>query len=247
MWVEIATASAPSASAEAGTSGWKPKCPAQAWSQINGMPRACASSAMRPMCETTPSQEGSTSRTARASGSAASAASTASTGWPSATPRPSSTAGATHTGRAPDSTRPAATDLCEQRDTTTGSPSPATARQSAWLGCVEPLPVKRQKSAPKAVAASRSACCRMPALPRRSSAPPKYGVSLASSGSSPISAGLRLWPGVEKAVAPSRRNAATASANGVSGRATSRDAMPTPGRRAAGAARRVGGSTSGLA
>ena len=116
-----------------------------------------------------------------------------------------------------ESTRPAATDLCEQRETTTGSPSLATARQSAWLGCVEPLPVKRQRSAPKAVAASCSARCRMPALPRRSSAPPKYGVSLASSGSSPVRAGLRLWPGVENAVAPSRRNAATASSNGVSG------------------------------
>ena len=68
LCVEIATASAPSASAEAGTSGWKPKCPAQAWSQISGMPRACASSAMRATCETTPSQDGSTSRIARASG-----------------------------------------------------------------------------------------------------------------------------------------------------------------------------------
>ena len=62
LCVEIATASAPSASAEAGTPGWKPKCPAQAWSQISGMPRACASSAMRPTCETTPSHDGSTSR-----------------------------------------------------------------------------------------------------------------------------------------------------------------------------------------
>ena len=71
-------------------------------------------------------------------------------GWPSATPRASSTAGATQTGREPESTSPAATDLCEQRETITGSPSEATARQSAWLGCVEPLPEKRQRSAPKA-------------------------------------------------------------------------------------------------
>ena len=47
LCVEIATASAPSASAEAGTPGWKPKCPAQAWSQISGIPararaRRCA-------------------------------------------------------------------------------------------------------------------------------------------------------------------------------------------------------------
>ena len=131
LCVEIATASAPSASAEAGTPGWKPKWPAQAWSQISGMPRACASSAMRSTCDTTPSQDGSTSRIARAPGSASSAASIASTGWPSATPRPSSTAGAIHTGRAPESTMPAATDLCEQRETITGSPSEATARQSA--------------------------------------------------------------------------------------------------------------------
>ena len=192
MCVEIATASAPSASAEAGTPGWNPKWPAQAWSQISGIPRACASSAMRATCDTTPSQDGSTSRMARASGSAASAASIASTGWPSATPRASSTAGATQTGREPESTRPAATDLCEQRETSTGSPSAATARQSAWLGCVEPLPEKRQRSAPKASAASCSARARMRLPPRRSSAPPCIGESAPSSGSSPISAGLRL-------------------------------------------------------
>ncbi len=229
LCVEIATASAPSASAEAGTPGWKPKCPAQAWSQISGMPRACASSAMRATSETTPSHDGSTSTIARASGSAASAASIASTGWPSATPRASSTAGAIHTGRAPESTRPAATDLCEQRETITGSPSEATARQSAWFGCVEPLPEKRQRSAPNAAAASCSARMRICMPPRRSSAPLCHGVSFASSGSSPISAGLRLWPGVEKAVGASRRNASTASAKGVSGAVTSRDAMRTAG------------------
>ena len=127
----------------------------------------------------------------------------------------------------PERTRPAATDLCEQRETITGVPSDATARQSAWLGCVEPLPEKRHRSAPKAVAASPSARARNRMPPRRSSAPPCIGASLASSGSPPVSAGLRLWPGVENDVGASRRNASTASAKGVSGVRHSRDAMRT--------------------
>ena len=45
LCVEVSTASAPSASALSGTSGWKPKCGPQAWSTTSGTPASWQTSA----------------------------------------------------------------------------------------------------------------------------------------------------------------------------------------------------------
>ena len=154
-----------------------------------------SSTAIDSMSDTSPRYEGSTSSTARASGARSNASRICETGTASASPLASSTSGTTHTGSAPDSTRPAITDLCEVRATITRWPSCAATRQSAWFGCVEPCTEKRVQSAPNARAASRSAWPSRSAEARRSSAPLEYGRSSASSGSSPTSACERLWPG----------------------------------------------------
>ena len=226
LCVEIATASAPSASAEAGTSGWKPKWPAQAWSQISGIPRACASSAMRSTCDTTPSQDGSTSRIARASGLGLERgldrldrmAERDAASLVDGRSDPHRSRAREHEARGDRLVRAARDDhgLALGRDRQAErlvGVRGAVAREAAEIGA-EGARRERARRAPGC------AC-----LPRRSSAPPCIGASPASSGSSPISAGLRLCPGVENAVGDSRRKASTASANGVSGAVTSRDAM----------------------
>ena len=47
-----------------------------------------------------------------------------------------------------ESTRPSITDACALRCTTTGAPSGASARQSAWLPCVAPLVRNHERAAP---------------------------------------------------------------------------------------------------
>ena len=95
-------------------------------------------------------------RGARA-GRRASARSSASGVTPCAMPSSSSYSGATKLGRPPESTSPSITDACELRCTTTGAPSGASARQSAWLPCVAPLVRNHVRAAPCASAASCSA------------------------------------------------------------------------------------------
>ena len=54
LWVEVRTASAPSARADSGTSGWKPKCGPHDWSTTSGTPAACATCAQPPTSATMP-------------------------------------------------------------------------------------------------------------------------------------------------------------------------------------------------
>ena len=85
---------------------------------------------------------------ARAPGVASSAAPSDSGVTPCAMPSPGSYCGGTQVGRPPLSTSPSITDACALRCTTTGAPSGASARQSAWLPCVAPLVRNHERAAP---------------------------------------------------------------------------------------------------
>ena len=45
LWTDVSITSAPSASALAGSSSWKPRCGPHDWSTTSGTPAACATSA----------------------------------------------------------------------------------------------------------------------------------------------------------------------------------------------------------
>ena len=94
---------------------------------------------------------------ARAPGVAASARSSEAGRTPWAMPSSSSYSGATKVGRPPESTSPSITDACELRCTTTGAPSGASVRHSAWLPWVAPLVRNHVRAAPCASAARISA------------------------------------------------------------------------------------------
>jgi hypothetical protein len=85
---------------------------------------------------------------ARASGVAAKAARSESGFTPCAMPSTGSYSGATQVGSPPESTSPSITDACALRWTTTGAPSGASARHSAWLPCVAPLVRNHERAAP---------------------------------------------------------------------------------------------------
>ena len=140
------------------------------------MPRACAISAMRATCDTTPSQDGSTSRIARASGSAVERGL-------DRLDRMAERDAARLVDGGSDPHRPRAGEHEARRDRLVraarddhGLALGGDREAERLVGMREPLPVKRQRSAPNAAAASRSACARMPcaaaqvvrpAVPRR--------------------------------------------------------------------------------
>ena len=87
-------------------------------------------------------------KAACAPGVAASAALSESGVTPCAMPSSGSYSGATQVGKPPESTSPSITEACALRCTTTGAPSGASARQSAWLPCVAPLVKNHERAAP---------------------------------------------------------------------------------------------------
>ena len=119
LCVDVSTASAPSASAPGGRSGWKPKCGPHAWSTTSGTPAAWRprrSRRRRRPCRSTSARRGTT---APASGSPPAPRASDSGVTPLAMPSSTSYSGATNDGMPPLSTSPSTIDACELRCATT--------------------------------------------------------------------------------------------------------------------------------
>jgi hypothetical protein len=148
LWTDVTHASAPWASALAGTSGWKPKCGPHDWSTTSGTPAAWAAGrAARHVGAHAVVRRRDDERRARV-GAPASAMLSADGVTPWAIPSSGSYSGATKLGIPPDRTRPSTSEACELRWATTRAPSGASASASAWLPWVAPFVRKNVRAAP---------------------------------------------------------------------------------------------------